>query len=125
MQIFQNLEILDVSQNQIRGKLPSFHPLLSLRVLWVGNNLLDGSIPPELFGSSMQLEELDLSSNGFSVTDGRHPVATLDRNGLRPSRFYITHSGHVIMASEVGVGDILPKDVARKGRHVIGPKGPY
>ncbi|XP_058098461.1 probable inactive receptor kinase At5g10020 [Magnolia sinica] len=66
MQMFRNLEVLDVSQNQIRGQLPSFDPLPSLRVLWVGNNLLDGSIPPELFGSSMQLEELDLSSNGFS-----------------------------------------------------------
>jgi glutamate synthase (NADPH/NADH) len=40
----------------------------------------------------------------------------LDRNGLRPGRFYITHSGRVIMASEVGVVDIPPEDVYRKGR---------
>lgn len=40
----------------------------------------------------------------------------MDRNGLRPGRFYVTHSGRVVMASEVGVVDIAPEDVARKGR---------
>lgn len=40
----------------------------------------------------------------------------MDRNGLRPGRFYITHSGRVIMASEVGVVDIPPEDVCKKGR---------
>lgn len=52
----------------------------------------------------------------FVVTDGRYLGATLDRNGLRPGRFYVTHSGRVIMASEVGVVDIAPEDVSRKGR---------
>lgn len=52
----------------------------------------------------------------ISFTDGRYLGATLDRNGLRPGRFYITHSGRAIMASEVGVVDIPPEDVARKGR---------
>lgn len=52
----------------------------------------------------------------FAVTDGRYLGATLDRNGLRPGRFYMTHSGRVIMASEVGVVDIPPEDVCRKGR---------
>ncbi|CAA7030919.1 unnamed protein product [Microthlaspi erraticum] len=52
----------------------------------------------------------------ISFTDGRYLGATLDRNGLRPGRFYITHSGRVIMASEVGVVDVPPEDVMRKGR---------
>ncbi|XP_007039009.2 PREDICTED: glutamate synthase 1 [NADH], chloroplastic isoform X1 [Theobroma cacao] len=52
----------------------------------------------------------------ISFTDGRYLGATLDRNGLRPGRFYVTHSGQVIMASEVGVVDIPPEDVLRKGR---------
>ncbi|KAJ6832714.1 glutamate synthase 1 [NADH], chloroplastic isoform X1 [Iris pallida] len=52
----------------------------------------------------------------ISFTDGRYLGATLDRNGLRPGRFYITHSGRVIMASEVGVVDVAPEDVSRKGR---------
>ena len=50
------------------------------------------------------------------VTDGHYLGATLDRNGLRPGRFYVTRSGRVIMASEVGVVDIPPEDVLRKGR---------
>ncbi|XP_038993737.1 glutamate synthase [NADH], amyloplastic-like isoform X3 [Hibiscus syriacus] len=52
----------------------------------------------------------------ISFTDGRYLGATLDRNGLRPGRFYVTHSGRVIMASEVGVVDIPAEDVLRKGR---------
>ncbi|XP_041013909.1 glutamate synthase 1 [NADH], chloroplastic-like isoform X2 [Juglans microcarpa x Juglans regia] len=52
----------------------------------------------------------------ITFTDGRYLGATLDRNGLRPGRFYVTHSGRVIMASEVGVVDIPPEDVCRKGR---------
>ncbi|XP_024978754.1 glutamate synthase 1 [NADH], chloroplastic-like [Cynara cardunculus var. scolymus] len=52
----------------------------------------------------------------ISFTDGRYLGATLDRNGLRPGRFYITHSGRVVMASEVGVVDVPPEDVSRKGR---------
>ncbi|KAL5989333.1 glutamate synthase [NADH] [Asimina triloba] len=51
-----------------------------------------------------------------SFTDGHYLGATLDRNGLRPGRFYVTYSGRVIMASEVGVVDIPPEDVLRKGR---------
>ncbi|GAB2223551.1 hypothetical protein Droror1_Dr00017692 [Drosera rotundifolia] len=52
----------------------------------------------------------------ITFTDGRYLGATLDRNGLRPGRFYITKSGRVIMASEVGVVDVPPEDVSRKGR---------
>lgn len=49
-------------------------------------------------------------------TDGHYIGATLDRNGLRPSRYYITRDDRVIMASEVGVLDIDPADVVSKGR---------
>ncbi|KAF6263375.1 hypothetical protein COO60DRAFT_459133 [Scenedesmus sp. NREL 46B-D3] len=55
-----------------------------------------------------------------TFTDGRYLGATLDRNGLRPGRYYITHSGRVIMASEVGVVDVAAEDVARKGRLMPG-----
>ncbi|HSG71592.1 MAG TPA: glutamate synthase central domain-containing protein, partial [Planctomycetaceae bacterium] len=49
-------------------------------------------------------------------TDGKYIGATLDRNGLRPSRYYVTHDDRVIMASEVGVLDVDPKNVKFKGR---------
>ena len=51
-----------------------------------------------------------------SFTDGDCIGAVLDRNGLRPSRFYVTHDDRVIMASEVGVLDVEPANVKSKGR---------
>ena len=49
-------------------------------------------------------------------TDGRYIGAILDRNGLRPSRYYLTKDGFVIMASEVGVLDVEPKNIIQKSR---------
>ena len=54
------------------------------------------------------------ASVGF--TDGRTIGAVLDRNGLRPGRYYVTKDDRVIMASEVGVLPIAPEEVAYKGR---------
>lgn len=50
----------------------------------------------------------------FTFTDGRYIGAILDRNGLRPSRFYVTKSNHMYMASEVGVANVRPEDVIQK-----------
>jgi glutamate synthase (ferredoxin) len=52
----------------------------------------------------------------IAFTDGVRVGAVLDRNGLRPSRYYVTRDGLVIMASEVGVLDVPSADVVRKGR---------
>ena len=52
----------------------------------------------------------------IAFTDGVRIGASLDRNGLRPSRYYVTKDDHVIMASEVGVLDIAPENIAQKGR---------
>ena len=51
-----------------------------------------------------------------TFTDGHQVGAVLDRNGLRPSRFWVTDDGLVILASEVGVLDIPAEKVVRKGR---------
>ncbi len=51
-----------------------------------------------------------------TVTDGNYIGAALDRNGLRPSRYYITTDDRVIMASEVGVVDIDNNKIKKKGR---------
>ncbi len=52
----------------------------------------------------------------IAFTDGKSIGAVLDRNGLRPSRYYVTKDDLVIMASEAGVLDVPPQDVVRKGR---------
>ncbi len=52
-----------------------------------------------------------------AFTDGKYIGAVLDRNGLRPSRYYITHDDRVIMASEAGVlPTVQPENVKFKGR---------
>ena len=52
----------------------------------------------------------------IAFTDGKVIGACLDRNGLRPSRYYVTKDDLVIMASEAGVLDVPPERVAVKGR---------
>ncbi len=52
----------------------------------------------------------------ISFTDGKIVGATLDRNGLRPSRWCVTEDDIVIMASEAGVVDVDPAKIVKKGR---------
>jgi glutamate synthase (NADPH/NADH) large chain len=52
----------------------------------------------------------------ITFTDGKAIGAVLDRNGLRPSRFWVTKDDRVIMASEVGALEVAPEDVVKKGR---------
>lgn len=52
----------------------------------------------------------------ISFTDGKIIGATLDRNGLRPSRYWVTDDDHVIMASEAGVLDLDQSTIVKKGR---------
>jgi glutamate synthase (NADPH) large chain len=51
-----------------------------------------------------------------TFTDGHVVGAVLDRNGLRPSRYWVTDDGLVVLASEVGVLDIPAEKIVRKGR---------
>ncbi|HLI42839.1 MAG TPA: glutamate synthase large subunit, partial [Acidimicrobiales bacterium] len=52
----------------------------------------------------------------IAFTDGRLVGAVLDRNGLRPARYWVTDDGLVVLASEVGVLDLAPSRVVRRGR---------
>jgi glutamate synthase (NADPH/NADH) large chain len=52
----------------------------------------------------------------IAFTDGSQIGAVLDRNGLRPGRFWVTDDGLVVLASESGVLDLDPATVVRKGR---------
>lgn len=68
--------------------------------------------------NSMHVEAWD-GPAGLVITDGRHAVCTLDRNGLRPSRWVITKDDLITVASEIGVYSYAPEDVVAKGR--LGP----
>jgi glutamate synthase (NADPH/NADH) large chain len=52
----------------------------------------------------------------LAFSDGRIAGATLDRNGLRPGRYLVTDDGLVVLASEIGVFDVDPAAIVRKGR---------
>ena len=60
----------------------------------------------------------------IAFTDGRQIGAVLDRNGLRPSRYYVTKDDLVIMASEAGVLDIAPERRTAEGAVAAGPHVP-
>ncbi|MFK7767862.1 MAG: glutamate synthase central domain-containing protein, partial [Mariniblastus sp.] len=62
------------------------------------------------------LQEPSDGPASISFTDGRVIGAVLDRNGLRPSRYYVTDDNLVVMASEVGVLNIDPAKIVKKGR---------
>ena len=52
----------------------------------------------------------------IAFTDGRQIGAALDRNGLRPSRYWVTKDGFLVLSSEAGVLPINPAEVEYKGR---------
>ena len=52
----------------------------------------------------------------FSLTDGRYIGCVLDRNGLRPSKYIITHDDTLLIASEYGVIDIAEENIKERGR---------
>lgn len=68
--------------------------------------------------NSMHIEPWD-GPAGLVLTDGRYAVCTLDRNGLRPSRWVITDDDFITVASEVGTYSYDPVNVVAKGR--LGP----
>jgi glutamate synthase (NADPH/NADH) large chain len=82
---------------------------------WQKNELMSGDKRAFYEYHSSQMEPWDGPAS-IAFTDGRYIGAVLDRNGLRPSRYYLTHDDRVIMASEVGVVPVDPANVKAKGR---------
>ena len=65
--------------------------------------------------NSMHMEPWD-GPAGIVMTDGRYAGCSMDRNGLRPARWVMTKDRHITLASEIGVYEYKPEDVAMKGR---------
>ncbi len=82
---------------------------------WDGNTAMDADRKAFYEYHAALIEPWD-GPAAISFTDGRIVGATLDRNGLRPSRFWVTDDDVVIMASEAGVLDIDQSKVVSKGR---------
>jgi glutamate synthase (NADPH/NADH) large chain len=82
---------------------------------WQKNELMPESKRAFYEYHSCKMEPWDGPAS-IVFSDGRYIGAVLDRNGLRPSRYYLTNDDRVIMASEVGVLPIDPAQVKFKGR---------
>lgn len=82
---------------------------------WQDNKLMDPHRKAFYKYHASMMEPWD-GPAALVFTDGCRIGATLDRNGLRPLRYYVTRSGRVVMASEAGALPVDPKDILEKGR---------
>ena len=85
---------------------------------WQGMPEMDPAVKAFYQYHAMLLEPWD-GPAALAFSDGVVVGASLDRNGLRPARYWVTKDGLVIMASEVGVVEIEPSRIIEKGR--LGP----
>ncbi|WP_312934406.1 glutamate synthase large subunit [Pseudomonas sp.] len=85
---------------------------------WQNVETMDADLRAFYEYNSMHMEPWD-GPAGIVMTEGRHAVCLLDRNGLRPARWVTTKNGYITLASEIGVWGYQPEDVIAKGR--VGP----
>ncbi|WP_459207076.1 glutamate synthase large subunit [Pseudomonas sp. MLB6B] len=85
---------------------------------WQNVETMDADLRAFYEYNSMHMEPWD-GPAGIVMTEGRHAVCLLDRNGLRPARWVTTKNGYITLASEIGVWGYQPEDVLAKGR--VGP----
>ncbi|MCG3206122.1 MAG: Ferredoxin-dependent glutamate synthase 1 [Elusimicrobia bacterium] len=89
--------------------------LMMVPEAWSGNEAMSAEKKAFYEYHSCLMEPWDGPAS-MAFTDGKVIGALLDRNGLRPSRYYVTKDDRVIMASEVGVLPVDPQEVVLKGR---------
>ena len=89
--------------------------LMMIPEAWQNHDLMDPARKAFYEFHSTLMEPWDGPAS-IAATDGTVVAAVLDRNGLRPSRYYVTKDDMVIFASEVGVLDVPPENVLKKGR---------
>ena len=82
---------------------------------WAGNPLMDSNRRAFYEYHAALMEPWD-GPAAVAFTDGRQIGATLDRNGLRPARYFVTKDGMVIMASEAGVLPTPEEEIVEKWR---------
>ncbi len=85
---------------------------------WQNVETMDADLRAFYEYNSMHMEPWD-GPAGIVMTEGRHAVCLLDRNGLRPARWVTTTNGYITIASEIGVWGYQPEEVLAKGR--VGP----
>ncbi len=103
----------------LTGGMDLFRALrLMVPPAWQNVDTLDPALRAFYEFNSMHMEPWD-GPAGVVLTEGRHAVCMLDRNGLRPARWVMTKNGYITLSSEIGVYSYQPEDVIAKGR--VGP----
>ncbi|MFP5022182.1 glutamate synthase large subunit [Pseudonocardia phyllosphaerae] len=104
------LELLHLS-----GRSLPHSVLMMIPEAWEHNDEMDAELRAFYEYHSTLMEPWDGPAL-VAFTDGTQLGAVLDRNGLRPARYWVTEDGLVVLASEVGVLDVTPDKIVRKGR---------
>ena len=89
--------------------------LMMIPEAWENHATMDAQRRAFYQYNAAMMEPWDGPAN-VSFTDGTVIGAVLDRNGLRPGRFWVTDDGLVVLASEAGVLPLDPAKIIRKGR---------
>jgi len=89
--------------------------MLMVPEAWQGNRAMDQDKQAFYEWAACMMEPWDGPAL-FTFSDGRYCGANLDRNGLRPCRYYVTDDDRIICASEVGTIHVDPERVVEKGR---------
>lgn len=89
--------------------------MLMVPEAWQGNTAMDPAKQAFYEWAGCMMEPWDGPAL-FTFSDGRYCGANLDRNGLRPCRYYVTDDDRIVCASEVGTIQIDPERVVQKGR---------
>ena len=98
------------------GGYPLAHAMmLMIPEAWADNPLMDEKRRAFYEYHAALMEPWD-GPAAMAFTDGRQIGATLDRNGLRPARYFVTDDDFIVMASEVGVLDIPETKIVKKWR---------
>lgn len=99
----------------VNGRSLPHAVLMLIPEAWQNNTLMDPELRAFYEYHACLMEPWDGPAS-IVFTNGRQIGAVLDRNGLRPSRFYVTKDDFVIMASEVGVTPVPEEDIVKKWR---------
>src|SRR5262244_1616983 len=100
----------------VQGGYPLAHAvMMMIPEAWAGNPLMDEERRAFYEYNAALMEPWD-GPAAIAFTNGRQIGATLDRNGLRPARYFVTRDERIIMASEMGVLPIAEKDIVQKWR---------
>jgi glutamate synthase (NADPH/NADH) large chain len=100
----------------VQGGYPLAHAMMMMiPEAWAGNPLMDEDRKAFYEYNAALMEPWD-GPAAIAFTNGRQIGATLDRNGLRPARYFLTRDDRVIMASEMGVLPVPEQDIVKKWR---------